>query len=240
MELVEGNQQAIAIEDSIHGTHAMTTYFRNQFTGRDTANSPTQQTVPILLQSFSRYANIVGNVLGTVSYHNTYQTNTGAGSTANCDKSIYNLGWGNVECASGSGAGQVIADPATVSSAMLWGNYDTVNGAVRWVMGEDGSGDATYPGLASPSMTLPASFYLAAKPAWWGTMPYPAIEPDVSGGSGPAGHAYLIPAANCYVNVMGGPTTSVGSALSFNASTCYTAAASPPNPPTNLIVTIVN
>jgi hypothetical protein len=245
MELMEGNVMPSAMEDTIHGTHALNTYFRNRFSGLDPANTQTQQTVPILLQSFSRYANIVGNILGTSGYHNTYSTNTGASSVTNCDTSIYNFGWGDTECSSSTSSGAVMSDALTTSSAMLWGNYDTVNAAVRWQTSEDGSGAATYPGLSSPSQTLPASFYLSATPSWWGTTPWPSIGPDVTGGTAPGGHSYVIPAQNCYVNVMGGPTTSEASAaLAFNAATCYTQAAgqqtasSSPVPPTNITATV--
>jgi hypothetical protein len=49
------------------------------------------------------------------------------------------------------------------------------------------------------------------------------------------GHAYSIPAMDCFLSTMGGPADGTGSVLSFNASTCYTSAGgSPPSAPTNL------
>jgi len=68
---------------------------------------------------------------------------------------------------------------------------------------------------------LPASFYLAAKPSWWGAMPYPATGPDVVAGTGPKGHSYGNPARACYVKTMGGSDGGAGSPLRFNAAQCY-------------------
>jgi len=100
---------------------------------------------------------------------------------------------------------------------------------------------------------MPASFIYASTPSWWpGGKPFPPIGPDVTNGSigqcsggtfatlmalqasqctggtlsahVNAGHANSIPAMDCYFNTMGGPPDGSGNALSFNASTCYTAA----------------
>jgi len=85
------------------------------------------------------------------------------------------------------------------------------------------------------SNTLPASFYLSSRPSWWGNLKYPATGPDVSGGSGPGGHSYGNPAQVCYTGLMKG-TDGTGSPLSFNANTCYggSSVTSAPAPPTNL------
>jgi hypothetical protein len=78
---------------------------------------------------------------------------------------------------------------------------------------------------------LPASFYKTAKPAWWGSLNYPAIGPDVtSGGSGGHTHADLIPAQNCYLNIMGGVEGGPGSPLGFNPNNCYALTPTVTNP----------
>ena len=64
---------------------------------------------------------------------------------------------------------------------------------------------------------LPPSFYLTGKPAWWGSMPFPATGPDVTGGIGPGGHSYGNPAQACYLMVMGGSDGGAGGPLAFNA-----------------------
>jgi len=82
--------------------------------------------------------------------------------------------------------------------------------------------------------SLPSSFYLTTKPIWWGPMPWPAIGPDVTGGTGPGGFSYAIPAQACYNN-----SAKDGSGiLIFDANACYYSQQRPA-PPTNLKV-IVN
>jgi hypothetical protein len=68
-------------------------------------------------------------------------------------------------------------------------------------------------------------------------MPWPAIGPDVTGGnvSNVGGHVYLTPAANCYLNVLGGLINGSTGILTFNANNCYgSAQSSLPIPPTGL------
>jgi len=117
---------------------------------------------------------------------------------------------------------------SNTGNLMLWGNYaactgDSACNAVRWQSSENASGAPVYPGLSSPSQTLPPSFYLSSKPAFWGSMPWPAVGPDVSGGNvaNVGGHVYLSPSANCYLNVMSGKTDGSSGGLSFDATQCY-------------------
>ena len=104
------------------------------------------------------------------------------------------------------------------NTAFIHGEYSTVANAITW------SGAITH--------TLPSSFYLSAQPNWWtSTIPFPAIGPDVTGGTGPGGHTYSTtasnPAMNCYFNVMGGTLGGAGSPYTFNAATCYPTSGSP-------------
>ncbi len=216
MNLLEGNQMPNAMEDSIHGTHNFGTFFRNQLSGRDPGGSQTSQTVPLLFQAYSRYANIIGNVLGTSGYHTAYQTNYGSSGTSACNNSIYNMGWSSTVCSSGGTPN----DTVTINTAMRWGNYDTVSAAARWQASEVPSGLSQYANPVPANNNLPASFYLTAKPSWWGSMPWPAAGPEVTGGTGPGGHAYDIPAKVCY-----GKTSKDSSGIAiFNADNCYAAA----------------
>ena len=203
--LFEGNIGNGVGADAVHGNSVMNTAFRNYLHGKD--YNRIDNTNPIMLESWNRYWNIVGNVLGTYGYHNAYETGS--------DTSIYKLG---------AGRSSVPNDSVLSTSMMRWGNYDVVNAAVRWVASEDGHTAATYPALSSASQTLPASFYLSSKPSWWPSgKPWPPIGPDVAGGniSNLGGHAYTIPAQDCYLNVMAGPANGTGSVLNFNASACY-------------------
>jgi hypothetical protein len=96
---------------------------------------------------------------------------------------------------------------------------------------------------------LPSSFAFSSKPSWWPTAkPWPPIGPDVTGGnigqcvggtyaslfatqssqctggtfsaSANAGHAYSLPAMDCFLSSGGVPDGS-GSAISFNGTACY-------------------
>lgn len=113
---------------------------------------------------------------------------------------------------------------------------------------------------------MPASFWSASKPSWWpSAKPWPVLGPDVSGGnmglcsggtyagvaatsSGQctggtlatayAGHVNTIPAMDCFLTTMSGPPDGSGSALTFNASSCYTSSSvSAPGTPTLFLAT---
>ena len=66
-------------------------------------------------------------------------------------------------------------DPTVVTQNLFHGNIDLTNGSVVW--------DAS-----TSDHTLPASFYLSAKPSWWDSSVWPAIGPDllVKSGANPA------------------------------------------------------
>jgi hypothetical protein len=112
---------------------------------------------------------------------------------------------------------------------MRWGNYDTVNDTSRFVAAEVPSGISNYSNPVPASNNLPPSFYLSSKPAWFGSVPWPSIGPDVTGGSVTAGsgaastlggHVHKIPARRCFEDVMGG---SFGDTMprTFNSDSCY-------------------
>ena len=88
---------------------------------------------------------------------------------------------------------------------MRWGNYDTVNDATRWLPTEVPCALGSLANLLPSTQVLPASFYMSGKPAFFGTVPWPAIGPDVTGGSeaGVGGHNAKIPARRCFESVDG-------------------------------------
>lgn len=223
--LYEGNNGAGLEADYFHGLTHFVTVFRNQWSGWEPGKS--SQTVPIIVYMGHRYYNFVGNVLGQPGYHTSYESVPGGGS-ANCNKSIFALGWGG-NC----GSGPLPDDRLVASTSLRWGNYDTVNNAARFQATEVPS-SGSYANAVPANQNLPASFYLSARPGWWGGMPFPAIGPDVSGGAGPGGRAHPIPAQACYNT---SPKDSSG-LLTFNATGCYQPTAAGPSPPTNLRVTV--
>lgn len=262
--LWEGHDGICASFDDIHGTAFGLTLFRNYLNGRDQATqcpgggtgcgtaSKTQNTEAVQDLAYARYSNIVANVLGTTGYHNTYQVTPT--STTDCSSNpattIYSLGYSSQDQVSFSAAClgasfTVYNDPLVQSSMVRWGNYDVVNGSVQTNSSETASGASTYPGLSSPSTSWGSylSLYLSGKPSWWGSMPWPAVGPDVTGGNiaNVGGHAFHNPAANCFLNVLGGQANGSSGPVPFDATNCYsnTASSTGPPAPLNLTGTIV-
>jgi hypothetical protein len=213
--LFEGNTGAGFFGDGIHGTHHFITLFRNRYIGFDTAGR-TSQTLPVYLWSYSRYFNMIGNVLGLSGYHTQYQY-VYPNPTGTRDKSIYAFG--------GSPGGSVPTDALVGTTAMRWGNYDTVNNAARWVSSEVPSGLSLYANPVPATQTLPASLYLSGKPGWFGSVPFPPIGPDVAGGdiANVGGHAYRIPAQRCYEQMVNDGSNAY---KVFAPSTCYASSTS--------------
>jgi hypothetical protein len=218
MDLWEGNQGAGWIGDNRHGTHNFSTVFRTYLTGTQASCygvTCSQQTIPIQAPGANRYHNYIGNVLGLSGFQTAYSDIVS--STVCCTNApwgnyaIFTIGWsGNYgQTTPANGANDTLAG----TSMMRWGNYDVMNAAVQWNSAEVPSGfsDTTgspsiYANAVPSSHTLPASFYYSSQPSWWatpyGTPPWPAMGPDVTGGNVPGvgGHANNIPAELCYAN----------------------------------------
>jgi hypothetical protein len=245
LSLWEGNIGKNFVLDAVHGTHTMQTSFRNVLGG---ASSSLFGRQPFYVESFVRFLNVIGNVLGDSTF-SAYESNVAYNENA-----IYNLGW---SAPPGSGEVRVNSDSNVERTLMRWGNWDTVTNATRWcgnssdtgwstICGNTSEVPAGIPNFSNPvpskgdtgagQSAMPASFYLTSRPSWWPpSKPWPAIGPDVTGGNiaDTTGHAYTNPAADCYLSVMGGPADGSGGPLSFNATACY-GQSSGPAPPTGL------
>jgi hypothetical protein len=231
--LIEGNYGNVVNADVIHGTHNLITYFRNRYSGPSpkcwssssdtttaftayntaTYGSCNNNLIPMVVESFSRFYNVVGNILGTTGTNTIYNTGTSTNR-------VYGYG----------GNGAVPDEPNPLTTIMAWGNCDSATGfnACRFNSNEVPSSlsgtQAAYSNPVPGSQTLPSSFYYSSKPSWWPSgKAWPAIGPDVSGGniSGVNGHAYTIPAQDCYLSTMAGASDGTGGPYSFNAQTCY-------------------
>lgn len=210
--LLEGNVGSQLSSDLFHGSHHFVTAFRNRWNGWEATKS--SNTLPVRMWPFSRYYNIVGNVLGDPARpHTNYQVAASRGGDASV--SIYQLGNGTVNIPGN--------DVATVNTLLRWGNYDTVNAASRFVSSEVPTALPQFANPVPSSHALPASFYRVTKPAWWGTMPWPAIGPDVAGGNiaGVAGHAHKIPAEVCFEGAAVDSAYGSANIKVFNAGACY-------------------
>jgi hypothetical protein len=167
-------------------------------------------------------------------------------------------------CSSPSCSSRGAFDPQVNSYLMRWGNYDVVTGAVRWCgnssdtgwsgicggASEIPAGIATYPNslptlgdTGAGQTAMPASFYYSSQPSWWPSgKAWPPIGPDVTGGNeaGTGGFANTNPAADCYLNVMAGPSDGAGGVLSFNAASCYGGGGNSAPPPPQGLTAIVH
>jgi hypothetical protein len=158
MNLYEGNL-AVGLTmggDNIWGTSSNNTMFRNRITNSHTFTS---RTWAIDLYQHVLYYNMVGNVIGdstdtirVLDYMDFNISNT---------HTIFKTGY--VSGGDSTAAGN---DSRVLATLLTHGNWDSVSNTVNWNGNDD--------------RTLPSSLYLTAKPAWWGTMQWPAIGPDVS------------------------------------------------------------
>jgi hypothetical protein len=228
--LWEGNSFVSLQSDDGWGATTQQTYYRNMVIGW--AMGRTNSTFPIMMRSYVRNFNMIGNVLGQPGYHNTYQSyaTSGAGGINQSaeNTSIYSLGWAG----SGATCGTPACDSLVYGTLMRWGNYDTVNGATQWNGSEASPAANTYVNtnfsasyFSSLAHTLPASLYYSSSPSWWPSeKPWPAIGPDVSNGNiGTCTGTYTGAQATSSSQCTGGTLSSAwaGHANSIPAQDCY-------------------
>lgn len=249
MNLIEGNVGNTWDGDVFHGTHHFNTMFRNYFSGTQpvcyasgstfftaTYGACNNNRIGIQLRSWSRFFNIVGNVIGTSGINTTYTSTAG-------DRTIFTLNDGN-----SNGTVTVPDDPNVTTTLLRWGNWDVVNNATRFQSSEvpaslSANSQSPFANFQptvgnSGQPALPASFYYSVKPSWWpAAKVWPPIGPDVTGGniSGTSGHANTNPAQDCFIAMMNASGQSLnGTGITpgtFNANTCYGSGAPPVQPP---------
>jgi hypothetical protein len=225
LNLFEGNIGTQFWQDYAHGSNGLTTSFRDYWSGFQA--SPTKYaTIPIDLYAGSRGNNIVGSVLGMVGYHTHYESSADV-REFDPDHCIYVLGYGFR-----SDRTLLPFDPYVQKSLMRWGNFDAATGVVRFESSEVPSSQGKYRNGVPATKQIPPSFYLSSKPVWWGLSRWPAIGPDVLGGSGPGGHVFDTPARSC----AGKSVKNADGTLRFDADACYESRSPRVLPPTNLVV----
>jgi hypothetical protein len=220
--LFEGNDNNGHGIDNWFGASQFYTYFRNRGAGWE--NQPgglDDMTVAVLIQANARYINVLGGVYGWNAHHTKYEVDDNDNPATDCVHAVFSIGLGD-NCEDGGVSPFPPDDSLTRTTLFRWGNYDTVNDATRWESSEVPSGIAAFSNPVPSSQTLPNSLYLSAEPSFFGSVPYPAIGPDVTGGSeaNVGGHNAKIPARRCFEDVMGGAFGDT-SAKTFNANSCY-------------------
>ena len=202
MELLEGNYSHNYKGDSFWGNSIYITVFRNHLSGLRASHPPLdkykhgvypymdlQGRTTVDIQAHSYYTNLVGNVLGfrgqsLLSYNQmgySYAQRTWlyeelAEFPKNGEVTMWSIG--------GQQAGGWTWVPTTYQTQLREGNWDWVTRSQRW----HGIGGAV--GSGKPQV-IPDSLYLTAKPAFFGSNPWPWVDPS-------NGSVSTLPAKYCF------------------------------------------
>lgn len=158
--LWEGNDFAALNWDGYWGSASHNTAFRNRIWG----SSPQQGLQPghvevaaVLIEKNNHYMSVVGNVLGTEGWSDTYQLLDDLYWSPHAIFSIGIRGLGS-----------------TFSSLFRHLNFDYVTKSVKRC------GESNEPSCqgGQPQVALPPSLYHAVKPSWFGNSTWPPISPE--------------------------------------------------------------
>jgi hypothetical protein len=226
MNLFEGNITTHWQPDEIHGSSSHSTIFRSYSTGanlylppsdargalqKGSATQENANAAAYQIDSLSQFNNIVGVIAGSDTLVNTQhaparQVYPTTPNTPAC----FSVGYDD-----GNSSGSTNPDMTMLYDGVM----DCTSGTFQWASG----------GM----QTLPASFYLAGKPAWWASgsaavAAWPPIGPDVTGGdfadwanttaTTARGHVFQIPALRCFTSSTANGTTNV---TTFDGDVCY-------------------
>jgi Pectate lyase superfamily protein len=156
--LFEGNRATNFDSDFTHGSSYTHTVLRNHFTGfrRDPNLAGTQNNVRTIgLHYGSLNFSFAGNVLGLQGQMTNwlYESGTSVDIFANPGR-IWQLGYDPKKWWQQS-------DPQVIASTIRQGNFNYLTNAVQW---------------AGAASTVPASYYLSAKPTFFGTCVWPWVD----------------------------------------------------------------
>ena len=153
--LIEGNICSHIVLDDTWGGSLWMTIFRNhsmRYSEQYSGGNVLYNLNALEIQKYNYYANVIGNVLCRPGDTGVYET------ASYSTKAVYRFG--NKDSSSSN------PDPQSKSTAIIHGNYNYPLNSTDW--------------NAVDTHSLPDSFYLREKPAWFGAMAWPAIGPDVS------------------------------------------------------------
>jgi hypothetical protein len=162
MNLFEGNIVGKIHSDFTHGSSSYNTFFRNDSIRESSSMTITNALRAVDIEKLQHYYNIVGNVLGKAGQ--TWTAYEDAGTRSTSGRYVFNWGYP-------SDGTTTSTDSQSKATVLRHGNYDYATSSTQW--------DSTI-----TDHTLPGSLYLAAKPAFFGSLAWPAIGPDVSGYAG--------------------------------------------------------
>jgi hypothetical protein len=162
MNLVEGNMASSFAHDNVHGSSSHNTTFRNAFTAssQGEAKSVIYSPYAVAICNKNYYENVVGNIFNKPGQVGSFET-----SDYPCSLLLtvgFRNGWvGSVDCGAPT-------DSKVNATAIRHMNYCYLD-------------QQNHLDSSISISTLPSSYYLSAKPGWWGTQPWPSIGPDVPG-----------------------------------------------------------
>ena len=154
---------------------------------------------PVDIQAYSFYNSFVGNVIGMNGQKLLAEPSGCKGPQTAFLRQITTASqWNTSNGGNDVPMWQIGTYQATVNSTEKWsfvdttidtqtrnGNWDWMTGAQHWY----GTGGTT-DGGATP-VTIPNSFYLTSKPAFFGSYPWPWVDPT-------NGATYTLPARYCF------------------------------------------
>jgi len=167
-DLFEGNHTPNVGVDSTHGNNGGGVFFRNWATGRNGSGRTDTYLRAIYVDGWQREVTSVGNVLASPSFVPTYlilSPDTGVNPVYGGISSVYLLGSNAWELGTGRKPGADYWDDGQAESLFhrhLDFDYKT---------------HSQYDNPSNPVKTLPNSLYLTAKPGFFGSLPWPWVNP---------------------------------------------------------------
>jgi len=151
--LFEGNESFNYDSDDTHGNSIYHTVFRNHLSGfrRSFPGMGNARAGGLMYGSW--WHSFIGNVMGTQGQMTGWvyeDSNYPWGGSA-----IWKLGYNPIHW-------EQDADPKVLSTVLREGNFDYLTNTVHW---------------DTAPQTIPASLYLTAKPAFFGSLPWPWVDP---------------------------------------------------------------
>lgn len=197
MNLYEGNYCPSIGFDNTWGCSAYNAALRNRATGYDVGGQSGQKNA-FSVNIMNRHCSSIGNVLGTANVNTWYEDYGGQSGGCHSDNGVYYIGFHDVGCQEPHDT----LSRSTLTRAYNWTSATLTNNGIV----NDGYS----------SSDIPASYYLGAKPSWFGSLPWPAVDP-----ASPAYSSSLtnIPAGYRLVFGVDPPTSALTAPVNLNFTT---------------------
>jgi hypothetical protein len=150
-DLIEGNWTPNLGGDTTHGNSGWHTHLRNYANGVNSSGGMTANLRAVGMDGWTHFHAYIGNVLNGGTVYQTTPSSQGG-------RPVYQLGNNSGNCGcwdNGYAAAHIYRD----------GNWDNVNNGIVWAAG---------------ARTIPSSFYLVNKPAFFGSYAWPWVDPTAT------------------------------------------------------------